>query len=236
MAKTNLASTAFAVALMVTAPALAADPPPAGNGTPAPAPAAIETAKSEPAAADKKAPPADAATSAPVASTPATPETPAWETALATRRGGFTVGLSLGASLGNITGYPNDIRKNGRPEYLTDMGAAFGGGGTLWLGGALADWLVFGVGVGFNRSQGGGAITLALTFVFHTELFPLFTLGGVWRELGISFDTGAGSVTGEAENKPAGEAGKLVGPLIESGAASRVGAGGFACSIKFMFW
>jgi len=222
MAKTILASAMFAVALACGATAFAEEPQASTAG--ASAPQAAPNA-SPSAAATSAAPAAEKAPEK--AADPAAPETPSWETAPATRRGGFTVGVSLGGNLGNVTGYPNDVRKVGRAEYRTDTGAAFGGGGTLWLGGALADWLVFGAGLGGSQTRGNGAVVQGFTFVFHTEVFPLFPLGGMWRELGISIDTGLGSFTGEVENKPSGAAGKLVAPLIDSGAASRVGLGVF---------
>lgn len=159
---------------------------------------------------------------------PGEPNEPAaWEKAPPERRSGFSVGVLLGGGLGNITGYPQDIEKRGKPQFLTDMGATYGGSATLWLGGALTDYLVFGVGLGGGMYQGGGATVQGFTFVFHTEAFPLYWLGGFWRDIGISLDTGAGTFTGELNDKPAGAAGEQIPPVIESGAASRVGAGIF---------
>ncbi|MBK8254132.1 MAG: hypothetical protein IPK82_15880 [Polyangiaceae bacterium] len=149
-----------------------------------------------------------------------TSETPAWEKAPTERRGGFSVGVLFGGAVGNIAGYPADLEKRGKAAFRTDMGAALGGSGTLWLGGALTDWLVFGVGGGGGSFTGNGVTLQGFTFIFHTEAFPLYWRGGVWRELGIAFDTGAGSFTGELSEKPQGA---KVAPVIESGAASRVG-------------
>lgn len=154
-------------------------------------------------------------------------EVPAWEKAPPERRSGFSVGILAGGGLGNITGYPADIEKRGKAEYRADLGAAYGGGGTLWLGGALTDWLVFGVGLGGASYQGNGITVQGFTFVFHTEVFPLYWMGGAFRELGLFLDTGAGSYNGELNEKPAGTGANLVPPVIESGAASRVGVGVF---------
>jgi hypothetical protein len=207
MAKTILAASAFAVVLAGATAAFAAEPGAAG---------ATGAKSDEP-----------AVTSAAATTSPPAAEAPSWEAGLSVRRAGFALGLAIGGSVGEVSGYPNDIRKVGKYEFLADTGPAFGGHGTLWLGGALTDWLVFGLGLGASRAYGGGAVVTGFTFVFHTEIFPLFTLGGVWRELGVAFDTGAGNFVGELENKPAGAAGKLVAPLIDSGAASRVGVGVF---------
>lgn len=175
--------------------------------------------------ADGSVPPPVVSDSGP--SSPAGAEAPAWEKAPAERRSGFSMGVLIGGGIGNIAGYPADIEKRGKAEFRTDMGAAYGGNATLWLGGALTDYLVFGAGLGGGMYQGGGTTLQGFTFVFHIEAFPLFWRGGVWKDIGISLDTGAGSFTGEVQDKPAGAAGELIPPVIESGSASRVGVGVF---------
>jgi hypothetical protein len=168
-----------------------------------------------------------AAEPVPAASAAAKPETPAWETEAATRRAGFSLGVLIGGAAGQITGYPNDVNKRGKTQFYADTGAALGGNLTLWLGGALTDWLVFGAGLSGTMATGNGILVQGLTFAFHTEIFPLFSLGGIWQEIGVGFDTGVGNFTGELENKPAGDAGKLIGPVMDSGAASRFAASVF---------
>ena len=225
MAKTIRTSAALLV-LLCGGPALAQAPAPTAEPPKADAP------KSDAPKAD--APKSDAPVPTDAGpSSPAGAETPAWEKAPAERRAGFSVGVLIGGGLGNIAGYPADIEKRGKAEFRADMGAAFGGNATVWLGGALTDWLVFGAGLGGGAYQGGGTNLTGFTFVFHTEAFPLYWLGGVWREIGVSFDTGAGSFNGELQNKPAGAAGELIPPVIESGAASRVGVGVFYDGLRF---
>lgn len=184
-----------------------------------------------PALADRSVPPPVTNDAGP--SSPSGADTPAWEKAPPERRAGFALGVLLGGGLGNVTGYPADIEKRGEDEFRKDMGATYGGSATLWLGGALADWLVFGVGLGGGAYQGNDTDLVGFTFVFHTEVFPLYWLGGMWRELGVSLDTGAGSFNGELRDKPAGPAGDLIPPVIESGAASRVGVGLFYDGLRF---
>lgn len=211
MAKPILASALGTLLLAASTPAFAADPAPS-------APAA---------------PPADSAaasTVAPAAAPPpaAEPEkNPAQDPVVATRRGGFTVGLMGAFGLGNITGYPLDVAKRGKAEYLADTGVAFGPNGNFFVGAALSDWLVFGLGLGGTYSLGKDTVVSGYTFLLHTEVFPLFWLGGVFRDTGISLDTGAGQITGELANKPSGAAGKQIAPVIDSGAASRVAVSAF---------
>jgi len=147
--------------------------------------------------------PADAAVEAQTettveAPTEAAPEAPpdpnAWETAPATRRSGFTLGASFGFMGGTSSGYPNSYGKVGHPAFRAET-SGIGGGGFVWLGGALADWLNFGVGGGGGNfgnadfSWSGGA------FLFRVETFPLFSLGEGYQDLGLSFDFGTGPGT-----------------------------------------
>ncbi len=201
-----------------TAPAKTDAAPTNVNGTPAKTDAKSDAA---PARTDAKGDAAiEAALAAPSGGDAGPAKNPAQDPIVSTRRAGFTVGVTAAAGFGDISGYPLDINKRGKAQYLTDTGAAVGANGTVWLGGALTDWLVFGLGVGGTYSQGNGTTVKGYTFIFHTEFFPLFWLGGPWREAGISLDTGAGQVTGELDST----AGKVVSAAIDSGAASRVGA------------
>ena len=256
MAKTILSSAALLLLFSGAKPALAADPAAQATGSPAasssgPAPTSAQPPTTS--TPDKPAPDKPAsdkpASDKPASDKPAPdrppPDKPAsdkpgatesavavWENAPSLRRAGFSMGLHLAGGFGNVSGFPADIKKR-TDAFRADTGVALGGSATLWLGGALSDWLVFGVGLGGGRSQGNGTVVQGITFVFHTEVFPLFWLGGVFHDLGVGLDTGAGSFTGELENKPAGDAGKLIAPVIESGAASRVGASIFYDGLRF---
>jgi hypothetical protein len=147
-------------------------------------------------------------------------ESPAWDSAPATYRSGFVVGLALGSGVVSFSGYPNDSRKIGLLSHYTATGASFGGMGSLWFGGALSDWFTFGVGftggsmplLSDQKASSGGLI-------FHVEAYPLFTLGKRWRDVGVMFDAGTGSATvtpKDSEKK-----------LIDGGSASQIGGGPF---------
>lgn len=124
------------------------------------------------------------------------------------RRDGFTVGLSYGLGVGSYVGYPNEVEKIDNPEYRADTGAALSSGYSIWLGGALRDWFTFGVGLfsaggkGNDTTAGGGA------FGLHLETFPLWPLGGTWRDLGLVTEFGAG------------------GGLLKDGGGNETGNGG----------
>ena len=188
------------------------------------APASAQEAKRTVAMVAK--PPADAPPPKPVAGDPIVPvdgaakEKPDWETARATHRSGFVVGLSLGSGIAAFSGYPNDSRKIGLASHYTETGASVGGTFSLWIGGALSDWFTFGVGftggsmplLSDQKAASGGLI-------FHIEAYPLFPMGKRWRDLGVMFDAGTGSATVtpmDSEKK-----------LIDSGSASLISGGPF---------
>lgn len=203
---------AAALALWLLSPLAAAQ----GSATPPP-----------PAAPPPAAPGATATPGAPAmpeavgeAPAPRAPDAePAWEFAPAVRRSGFTVGLAGGLLLGSAAGFPNDVKKIGLERYYTETGLAGGSATMIWMGGALTDWLTFGFALGSTALTAGEKELSNTTFMFHVEAFPLFSLGGRWRELGVTIDTGAGtSVTkldGSDDN------------LIDGGTISHIGAGLF---------
>lgn len=224
MAKPILTPVLGALLVLAGTPAFAADPAPSVPG--ADAPPAAPKADAPPAApSDTSAPTIDPV---PAATAPAAPEkNVAQDPIVSTRRAGFTVGVLGSFGFGNITGYPNDVEKRGKPQYLTDTGVAYGANGTVFLGGAITDWLVFGAGLGGTYSVGNNTVVSGYTILLHTEVFPLFWLGGFFRDAGIALDTGPGVITGERADKPTGAAGKLIAPVIDSGLASRLSVTAF---------
>ncbi len=113
---------------------------------------------------------------------------------VATRRSGFMLGLTTGLAVGRAYGYPNELAKLDVARYERNTAFALGRANRLWLGGALTDWFVFGFGLeGIslkrdNITAAGGA------YIFHVEGYPLFYRGGVFRDLSLFGDFGAGGM------------------------------------------
>lgn len=132
------------------------------------------------------------------------------------RRSGFNIGLSYGLGVGSYVGYPNEVEKIDNPEYRSSTGAAPASGLSIWLGGALRDWLSVGVGM---FTAGGGDENLVAggsAFGMHIESFPLFPLGGAFKDLGLVTEFGAGA--GIMEDKDGEE-------TANGGSMSMVGVG-----------
>ena len=151
-----------------------------------------------------------------------TAEPKTWENQKDTRRGGFTVGTMVGFGVASVVGFPNDAKKINRARYYTETGTRPGTTGGLWLGGALTDWFTFGVGFnsGMMFATGDNKVTTG-GFIFHLEAFPLFSLGGRYRDLGVMVDAGIGVAT-----------------VVSKAAPDQTRVGGSGCSIigGGVFW
>jgi hypothetical protein len=103
------------------------------------------------------------------------------------------LGLTLGVGVASLSGFPADPKKVNRPAYFTETGARPSGNAALWIGSAITDWFVLGLGVsaggllatGQNDAVAGGVLV-------HIEGFPLYLLGGRLREIGVMLNTGIG--------------------------------------------
>jgi hypothetical protein len=151
--------------------------------------AAAPTRADEPApAAGGPGPSADPAAPPPTAP-PAAPPT-------AARRDGFTFGVAAGVGLASIAGYPNDATKIGLPAWHSATGVRPSTMLEGWIGGAITDWFTVGVGVKASLLLATGSTTArAFGGVAHIEAFPLFSLGGPLRDLGVLVDAGLGTAT-----------------------------------------
>jgi hypothetical protein len=120
----------------------------------------------------------------------------AWQTnydpGKALRRSDFAMGLLVGGAAGNVLGYPNELLKIGDPKYEANTGFGVGPSGGLWLGGALRDWLVLGIGLSIGTVGGNGYSSSGQAFIFHIETYPLFGQGKIWQDLGLLAEFGAG--------------------------------------------
>jgi hypothetical protein len=112
----------------------------------------------------------------------------------AERRSGFAGSLGLGSGLFGADGYPNAVAKIDNPDYETSTGAALGTAGSLWLGGALRDWFLFGLGVVRLNTVTGGDQAVGTAFILHIEAYPLWASGGWLRDASLYTNLGAGSL------------------------------------------
>jgi hypothetical protein len=211
-----------AVALAAPARRARAQTPPSPPAVPASGAAPAPAASPSTTAAGAAAPPAEATT--PVPAPPGSEA--AWEHVVHERRGGFTFGIAPAFTLGTIAGFPNDARKINRAAYYTQTGVGAGAAGSFWIGGALTDWFTFGFGLAGNETAASGTRYRSVSFNFHLEAFPVYALGGPWRELGLFLETGLGSGTLTPKDDASTK-------LVDAGAASRIALGAFYEGVRF---
>ncbi|MBN2194585.1 MAG: hypothetical protein JW751_17340 [Polyangiaceae bacterium] len=135
------------------------------------------------------------------------------------RRSDLAVGVSLGWVVGNTTGTLNETEQLNDDSYRRSTEAAVGGGATVWLGGALRDWFSVGVGAAFAGEAGHGLFVDQEAFHLRFDLYPLYSLGRGFRDLGVAADFGLGLLRGidqEAHDT-----------AIEGGSLSSIGTGVF---------
>jgi hypothetical protein len=139
----------------------------------------------------------------------------------AERRSGVALGFTYGAGLGSSSGYPNQSALIGDPDDYSASGLMGGSGGSVFVMGALSDYLNFGFWFGAttlanekwrSTGQGGG---------FRVEVFPLFALGRGFRDLGAFAVLGIGATALERKSTD----------TISNGLESFLGAGVF-----YEFW
>lgn len=153
------------------------------------------------------------------------PDDPVMRAVKAERRTTLAMGISIGASLGSASGFPNDPTKIGLISNYTDSGVGLGYGARAWFGFSLRDFLIFGASIGNVGMRAGENLVILGTLGFHTEIFPLYSFGGTFRELGVALETGVG--TGILT--PANDTSTL---LTDGGFASSIGVSGFYEGIR----
>ena len=128
------------------------------------------------------------------------------------------LGLELGVGVGNYSGYPNKSEDINNPESYATTGATFSSSNSIWIGGALRDWFTFGVGMFRNGGSSDDLTGSGFAIGTHLEGFPLYGLGGLYRDLGLAAEFGAGG--GMIEGSKGEE-------MANGGSMSTVGVGAF---------
>jgi hypothetical protein len=101
----------------------------------------------------------------------------------------------MGVGLGRYSGYPNEAEDINNPDSYSTTGSAFSNSSSIWIGGALRDWFTFGAGLFRNRSSSGDLTGSGFAIGTHLEAFPLYGLGGLYRDLGLAAEFGAGGAS-----------------------------------------
>jgi hypothetical protein len=133
-------------------------------------------------------------------------------------RSGLEVGFSLGAGLAGAAGYPNNSSDIGNPALYSASGFMGGAAESVWVMGALSDYVSFGFWFGHNYFKNGDFYSNGDGVGFRLEGYPLAGLGPRLAGLGLlaQFGVGTGDLVSKPPNLPEAE-----------GTQSFVGAGAF---------
>jgi hypothetical protein len=107
-------------------------------------------------------------------------------------RSGAVVGIDFGAGLAESSGYPNDVNRIGDPSAYSASGAMLGSGGSVFVMGALADYVNFGVWFGAVRASNGDFRSSGRGGGFRVEAFPLYRLVPALKDFGVMARFGIG--------------------------------------------
>ena len=87
--------------------------------------------------------------------TPPTPDDPVFRKVENERRAGAVLGLAVGVGFAGASGYPNDVKLLGNPDYYSQTPLLIGPSTSIFLLGAVSDYLNFGPMVNIATFQNG---------------------------------------------------------------------------------
>jgi hypothetical protein len=126
-------------------------------------------------------------------------EDPTMRKSVAVRRGGVVLGVAPGVAFGGASGYPNNARLIGNPEYYSESPLLVGSNTTYFLMGALTDYLSFGPMVNIASFESEKWKSTGVGVGFRAELFPLLHLVPMFADTAIYGQAGVGGTELQAK-------------------------------------
>lgn len=111
----------------------------------------------------------------------------------AARRGGVVIGVTPGVAFAGASGYPNNARLVGDPDFYSESPLLVGSSTTYFLMGALTDYLSFGPMVNVARFTSPSWTSTGAGVGFRGEVFPLVSLFPRLADLAIYGEAGVGT-------------------------------------------
>ncbi len=122
---------------------------------------------------------------------PPPPDDPVFRRVDAQRRAGAVLGFSVGAGFAGASGYPNDVKLIGNPDYESRTPLLVGPATSIFLMGAFSDYVSVGPMVNFGTFKNKDWKSTGFGIGFRVEAFPLVHLvpaladTSVFTQLGI---------------------------------------------------
>jgi hypothetical protein len=142
------------------------------------------------------APEGPSAALAPAEAPPAAPdvaEDPTLRKVVNERRAGVVIGVAPGVAFAGASGYPNNARLVGNPDFYSESPLLVGHSTTYFLMGALTDYVSFGPMVNIARFESDSWTSTGVGVGFRVEAFPLVRLFPALADSSIYGQAGIGS-------------------------------------------
>jgi hypothetical protein len=129
----------------------------------------------------------------------AAPEDPTLRPVVAERRNGIVLGIAPGLALAGASGYPNNQRLVGNPDYYSESPMLVGSSTTIFVMGALTDYVNFGPMVNIASFKSEQWTSRGFGVGFRVEVFPLVRLFPTLQDLALYGQAGVGSTELQAK-------------------------------------
>lgn len=124
---------------------------------------------------------------------------PALRKVPAERRAGIVLGVAPGVAFAGASGYPNNTRLIGNPEFYSESPLLVGHSTTYFLMGAFTDYASFGPMVNIATFESQTWKSTGLGIGFRAEIFPLLRLVPTLADTSIYGQAGVGSTELQAK-------------------------------------
>lgn len=135
----------------------------------------------------------------PPTATPSTKEDPTLRKNVAERRAGLLLGVSPGIAFAGSSGYPNDARLIGNPDFYSESPMLVGTSTTFFLMGALTDSISFGPMVNIASFESATWTSKGFGVGFRADLFPFVRLVPPLADTAIYGQVGVGATELQAK-------------------------------------
>ncbi len=133
------------------------------------------------------------------AAAPDVAEDPTLRKTEAMRRGGVVIGVAPGVAFAGASGYPNNARLVGNPDFYSESPLLVGSSTTVFLMGALTDYLSFGPMVNIAKFSSATWTSKGFGVGFRAEVFPLLSLFPALADTALYGEAGVGSTELQAK-------------------------------------
>jgi hypothetical protein len=129
----------------------------------------------------------------------ARPADPTLRKNVAERRAGLVLGVAPGVAFAGASGYPNNARLVGNPDFYSESPMLVGASTTFFLMGALTDYVSFGPMVNIASFESANWTSKGFGIGFRADVFPLVRLFPTLADTALYGQVGVGTTELQAK-------------------------------------